>query len=142
MARALAAGSRADGVTQTDLENTTLAAVLDDARSLSLFASDRVIWISSAELALPRRLSTGSDETDEDSKAVESGLAGYLKAPTPGTVMVFECSRFDFAGDDRAKLERVEKYYAPIGQAATVEFRHLSQKPAATWRKISPGNSG
>lgn len=126
IARALPSDSRTDGVTQTDLENTTLSAMLDDARSLSLFASDRVIWISSAELALPRRLSTASDETDEDSKAAESGLAGYLKAPTPGTVIVFECSRLDFAGDDRARLERVEKYYAPVGQAATVEFRHFS----------------
>ncbi len=111
-----------DGFTQTDLESSSLSQVLDDARSLSLFSSDRLIWVCSAELALPRRLST---EDDEDSgKPGESGLTEYLKHPTPGTVLVFECSRYDFVGDDRAKLERVEKYYSAIPVA--VEFRHFT----------------
>jgi len=116
---------RVEGFTQVDLESVSLADVLDDARSLSLFASERVIWVSSAELALPRRL-TASEETDEEGKPVESELAAYLKSPTPGIVVVFECSRYDFVGDDKPKIERVEKYYAGIGSAATVEFRHFT----------------
>jgi len=111
-----------DGFTQTDLESSTLSDVLDDARSLSLFSSDRLIWVCSAELALPRRLAP--DEDEESAKPGESGLAGYLKHPTPGTVLVFECSRYDFAGDDRTKLERVEKYYSAVPM--TVEFRHFT----------------
>jgi DNA polymerase-3 subunit delta len=111
------------GLTQTDLENTTLTEVLDDARSLSLFSSDRVIWVSSAELALPRRLTTGDDGEDE-AKSPVSELAAYLKSATPGTVLVFECSRYDFNGDERAKLERVEKFYSAI--PAMVEFRHFT----------------
>jgi len=118
--------ARADGFTQVDLENSSLGEVLDDARSLSLFASERLIWIGSAELALPRRLTATNDETGEDGKPVESPLAAYLKAPTPGTVLVFECSRFDFIGDDKAKIERVEKFYSLIGAAATVEFHHFT----------------
>ena len=115
--------ARADGLTQIDLEETSLQAVLDDARSLSLFASERLIWIGSAELALPRRLSTASDE-ESDEKTPGQGLADYLKAPTPQTVLVFECSRYDFSGDDRPKLERVEKFYAAI--PAMVEFRQYT----------------
>ena len=111
-----------DGFTQTDLESSTVSEVLDDARSLSLFSSDRLIWVCSAELALPRRLA--ADEDEESAKPGESGLAGYLKHPTPGTVLVFECSRYDFAGDDRTKLERVEKYYSAVPM--TVEFRHFT----------------
>ena len=47
-----------------------------------------------------------------------------MNSPTPGTVLVFECSRFDFAGDDRPKLERVQKFYAAI--PTVVEFRHYT----------------
>lgn len=127
LARVLPAESRAGGFSQVDLENSTLAEVLDDARSLSLFAADRLIWIGSAELALPRRItSTAADETGEDGKPVESELAAYLKSPTPGTVLLFECSRYDFTGDDKPKLDRVEKFYSLIGPAQTVEFRHFT----------------
>ena len=115
--------ARADGFTQLDLEETSLQEALDDARSLSLFANERLLWISGAELALPRRMSASSDE-DSDEKTGGTGLADYLAAPTPQTVLVFECSRYDFAGDDRPKLERVEKFYSAI--PAVVEFRQYT----------------
>jgi DNA polymerase-3 subunit delta len=121
--RALPGAARADGLTQTDLEDRTLAEVVDDARSLSLFAQDRVIWVSSAELALPRRL-TAASEDGEEGKGPEFPLTGYLKAPTPGTVIVFECSRYDFNGDDRPKMERVEKFFSSVREV--VEFRQFT----------------
>jgi DNA polymerase III subunit delta len=121
--RVLPGEARHEGFTQTDLEDVTLTEVLDDARSLSLFSSERVIWAGSAELALPRRLAT-SEESEDPGKLVESALDLYLKAPTPGTVLVFECSRYDFAGDDRSKMERVEKFYSAIHDV--VEFRHFT----------------
>jgi DNA polymerase III subunit delta len=124
VARALPAEARADGVTQIDLEETTISAILDDARSLSLFASDRVIWITSAELALPRRMTAASDDDGDQDKGSESPLPAYLKKPTSGTVLVFECSRYDFTGDDKPKLERVQKFYSAIPN--TVEFRPLT----------------
>ncbi|MBV9678836.1 MAG: hypothetical protein JO185_21040, partial [Acidobacteriaceae bacterium] len=125
MKRVLPGDAGAEGLTQLDLQDTTLAQALDDARSLSLFASERILWITSAELALPRRLTSGSDdeESDNENKA-ESQLPAYIKAPTPGTVLVLECSRYDFTGDDRAKIERVQKFYSAI--PATVEFRQFS----------------
>lgn len=125
-ARALPAGSREDGYSTTDLTETTLAAVLDDARSLSLFARERLIWVQSAEAALPRRLSSASaaDEEDGADHSPAGQLAAYLKSPTAGTVLVFECSRYDFAGDDKAKLDRVAKFYDAIPDV--VEFRPLS----------------
>jgi DNA polymerase III subunit delta len=122
--RVLPGELRAEGFTQIDLENTTLPEVLDDARSLSLFSSDRVVWVCSAELALPRRLTSGGDDGDDAEKSGGSALAAYLQAPTPGTVLVFECSRYDFAGDDRAKLERVERFYSAV--PAIVEFHQFS----------------
>lgn len=125
LSRVLPAEARADGFTQVDLEGGSLSDVLDDARSLSLFASERVIWVASAEVALPRRV-VAPDESTEDGKPVESELSSYLRSPTPGVVLVFECSRYDFTGDDKQKIERVEKFYSGIGPAATVEFRHFT----------------
>ena len=122
--RVLPVDQRADGLTEMDLENTTLSAVLDDARLLSLFVSNRIIWVCSAELALPRRLTVSAEDGEDNERPAHSELAAYLSAPTPGTVLVFECSRYDFAGDDRAKLERVEKFYSAI--PAVVEFRQFT----------------
>jgi DNA polymerase III subunit delta len=119
--RALPSGGVEEGFTRVDLDETTLAAVLDDARSMSLFASDRLIWVTSAETALPRRLT----ENDDAGMAL---LAKYLGQPTPGTVLVFDCSRYDFEGDDKAKLERVQKFYAKI--PAQVEFRPYTAESA------------
>jgi DNA polymerase-3 subunit delta len=121
--KALPAEARSDGLTQTDLDEKNLSDVIDDARSLSLFARERVIWVGSAELALPRRL-TVSDDEDGAAKGPEAGLLDYLKAPTPGTVLVFECSRYDFNGDDKPKMDRVEKFFAGIREV--VEFRQFT----------------
>ncbi len=125
LGRVLPADARAEGLTQLDLENTELSQVLDDARSLSLFAAERVLWVGSAELALPRRLSSSSgDEESGEENTAESQLYAYLKEPTPGTVLVLECSRYDFTGDDRPKIERVQKFYSAI--PVTVEFRQFT----------------
>lgn len=122
ISRALPSEARAEGLTQVDLEESSLREVLDDARSLSLFATDRVIWVTSAELALPRRMTVTESEDGDDGP--EGGLAAYLRHPTAGTVLVFECSRWDFSGDDRPKLERVQKFYS--GVPVSVEFRPLT----------------
>ncbi len=66
---ALGAGDRQSGFSHHDLDEETLASALDDARSLSLFASRRVIWISSAEAAIPRG----------DAEAAAPALAEYLR---------------------------------------------------------------
>jgi DNA polymerase III subunit delta len=115
---------RESGLTRVDLSEVPLAAALDDARALSLFASRRVIWIGSAETVLPRGRAAAA-ESDEGGDAGESNqLAAYLREPTPGTVVVLESSRYGFEGEDKAKLERVQKYFATI--PAQVEFRPFS----------------
>ena len=43
-----------NGLTRHDLDEITLAEVIDDARALSLFAPNRLIWAASAEAAVPR----------------------------------------------------------------------------------------
>jgi DNA polymerase-3 subunit delta len=121
--RALAPEDREQGFSRHDLEATTVAAILDDARSLSLFSPNRLLWAVNAEAVLPRGRAAGDDE-----KLASSQLAEYIQQPTPGTVLVFEASRFDFEGEDKSKIERVQKFYACIPQV--VEFRPYSMEAA------------
>ncbi|MBV9769525.1 MAG: DNA polymerase III subunit delta [Bryobacterales bacterium] len=121
--KTLAPEDRENGLSRHDLEETTLANVLDDARSLSLFAPNRVVWISGAESALPR----GRTASDDENSAMAE-LAAYLNNPTPGTVVVFEASRYGFDGEDRAKIERVQKFYSAIPEI--VELRSYTVESA------------
>src|SRR3954454_24033412 len=100
-----------DAVSQHDLMELTLAEVLDDARSLSLFAAERVIWVVNAEAALPRgRAAAAEDEGDGESSGGDvAPLVAYMKDPTPGVNIVFEAIRFDFEGEDKRKQDRVRK---------------------------------
>ena len=119
---ALRPEERETGFERHDLAETSLAAILDDARSLSLFATNRVVWVASAEAALPR----GRASAAEDSPV--ANLAEYLGHPNAGTTLVFECNRYDFESDDRAKIERVQKFYSAIPDM--VEFRPYSLEAA------------
>jgi len=118
-------------VMQHDLSEIALAEVLDDARSLSLFASERLIWVVNAEAAMPR-VSRAAAEEDEGGGDGPSGdaapLAAYLKDPTPGVSLVFEAIRFDFEGEDKRRLDRVRKFYAAI--ADVVELRRFASHEA------------
>lgn len=139
LAKALPPGEWEEGYTRHDLEETTLDEVLDDARGMSLFATQRVIWVGGAEAALPRGRAAVADDDDKESKGSSGSdkLAAYLKDPSPGLVLVFDAARYDFDGEDKAKVERVRKFYAPV--QAVVEFarpdpqeaRLLAQEMAA-----------
>jgi DNA polymerase-3 subunit delta len=119
-------------VAQLDLAEVSLAAIVDDARALSLFAAERLIWVVNAEAALPRAAkSSEEDEPDTESSAGggdAAPLAAYLQDPTPGVVLVFEASRFDFEGDDKRKQDRVRKFYAAVREV--VELRRFAAHEA------------
>src|SRR5262249_34002351 len=69
-------------------------------------------------------------DTDRDERG-DSGaaaLSAYLRQPSPAVVLVVECSRYDFEGEDKARLERVEKFYAAV--PSRVEFRPFTPDAA------------
>src|SRR5208337_4723242 len=107
---------RSSGLTRHDLDTLPLSEVLDDARSMSLFAGNRVIWVGAAEA------DAGESDAPGAAKGDAALLAAYCNDPTPGVVLVFDCSRYDFEGEDKARCERVAKFYAAI--PASVEFHH------------------
>ncbi|HEY4089791.1 MAG TPA: DNA polymerase III subunit delta [Bryobacteraceae bacterium] len=130
---------------QLDMAESSLAAVVDDARAMSLFASERLIFAKAAETAMPRvsRAAAASSEEDDDAddepsasagRAAAAGeealLAAYAKDPTPGVTLIFEAVRWDFDGDDKTKTERVRKFYGAISEV--VEFRRFTPEDART----------
>jgi DNA polymerase-3 subunit delta len=129
---AMTAAFAEGAVAQFDLAEMPLAAIVDDARALSLFAADRLIWVVNAEAALPK---TGKASEDDDPET-ESGAAGgdaavlaeYLKDPTPGVALVFEAIRFDFEGEDKRKQDRVRKFYSALRDV--VELRRFAAHEA------------
>ncbi len=125
-AAALPEEAREDGFTRHGLDQIPLAAAIDDARSMSLFATQRLIWLASAEAAVPRTRTSSADE--EAGPDDVDALTSYVRQPTPGTVLVIDCSRYDFDGEDKTKLERVQKFFAAV--PAIVEFRPFSPEAA------------
>jgi DNA polymerase III subunit delta len=122
---ALAPEERETGFTRHDLDQVPLAAAVDDARSLSLFAARRVIWLAHAEAAVPKGK---SGDGDEEASSGSMPLEEYLRDPVPGTVLVIEAARYDFEGEDKAKLERVRQFF--LGVSAQVEFRRFTPEAA------------
>ena len=119
--RVLRPESREGGFTRHDLDEVDLSQVVDDASSFSLFSSERLIWVSSAESALPKGRAVASHKEDNDDGFGQ--LKRYLDNPVPGVVIVFDCGRYEFEGDDKPKLQRVQKFYANLPQ---VEFQRFS----------------
>jgi len=126
---ALTASFSEGAITAYDLSQASLAEVLDDARALSLFAAERLIWVVNAEAALPK----GRVEDDGDGETAGGSavpLASYMTDPTPGVTVILEAIRFDFEGDEKRRLDRVRKFYAAIPDV--VELRRFAAHEART----------
>lgn len=126
MEAALGADPDPAAVTHHDLSQVSLAEVMDDARSMNLFVTQRVILASSAEAALPRT-GKGSDDSDDEGSGSGGGgfesLAQYMRDPAPGVTLLFEATRFDFEGDDKRKVERVRKFFSMVPDSVELK-RH------------------
>jgi DNA polymerase III subunit delta len=131
---------RESGYTRRDLDEASLREVIEDAQSLSLFATRRVIWVSSAEQALPRGRAAADPDDDDTKGRTGNGLAEYAADPVPGTVVVFDCSRYELEGDDKAKVDRVRKFYAAVRQ--TVEFARLDAREANAFVQTEAASRG
>jgi DNA polymerase-3 subunit delta len=125
----LPAEEREQGLTRYDLRESSLAGIVDDARSLSLFAAKRLIIVANAEMALPR---ARVEEEEEDAEAPPAGdaqaLDDYMKDPTPDVTILFEAVRFEFEGEEKKRLDRVRKFFAAVQE--TVELRRYSIEEA------------
>ena len=113
---------REAGLVRHDLDEVELRDAVDDANSLSLFVSRRVVWIGAAEAALPK-----GHAADAEASAAAI-IAAYVKNPAPDTVVVFDSSRLTFESDDKTKVERLRKICTAIKDQ--VEFNPYSSDEA------------
>jgi len=112
----------AEGLIEIDLKEQPLAHVFEEARTLSLFATARLVVGRNAEAALPRARSKSADQAG-------SAIKSYFRDPTPGVVVLFEATRFDLGErDDKAKAERAAKFFAAVPE--TVELTRLTAAEA------------
>ena len=103
-----------------------------------------------AEAALPRRAGGGSASgrirtTIRRGRETPPALASYvLRQPTPDTVVVFDCSRFEFDGEDKARIEQgAEILCGRRSLAGRVPPVHPGGVADTNWRRIwlKPRNS-
>ncbi|MCP5116647.1 MAG: DNA polymerase III subunit delta [bacterium] len=126
---------RESGLTRHDLDEISLAEAVDDARSLSLFAAERLIWVTSVESVLPR----GRKKASQDEHSGPGLLEAYLKNPSPGVTVVLEASRNELQGEGKKKADRVQKLFAFIPEK--VEFPPFSTAEAqALARNLASGS--
>jgi DNA polymerase-3 subunit delta len=125
--RAIGGQDKHEALTTCDLQQISLREVVDDARSLSLFAPRRLIWVSGAEAALPRGKSSAAND-EQPAAGAAALLSQYLDRPSPGVVVVLDISRYDLEGEDAAKLDRARKFYNAV--RAQVEFPRFTIQEA------------
>jgi hypothetical protein len=94
--RARRALLKAHAVTQYDLAETSLAEVIDDARALSLFASERVIFAGNAEAALPRTRVEEDAEEGDGRRGFGGPIVGVYEKPHARRSAGFRRSAFRF----------------------------------------------
>jgi len=111
-----------EGLVEIDLKDDSIARLIDETRTLSLFAGSRLIIGRNAEAALPKgRGKTKGDAADQ--------LADYFRDPTPGVTVLFEATKLDPAErDDKANIDRVAKFYRAVPE--TVELDRMSANEA------------
>ena len=114
-----------DGAEKTviDLKEKSLGLLIEEARTLALFTSDRLVIGRNAEQVIPRRGSKGSPELDL--------IPGYFKDPEPGVVLVIEAVQLDL-GDWKSKdrIKRVQEFFAAVPEH--VELPALSDADVET----------
>lgn len=110
-----------------DASETSLAAIIDDARAMSLFASERLIFVLSAEAAMPRSVRSDETETGETGTSTDV-LDAYIRNPTPGVTLVLEATRWDLDGEDKTRADRARKFFGAIPDV--VEFPRFNSGDA------------
>jgi DNA polymerase-3 subunit delta len=124
---ALPPEERERGLSQYDLAETRLESIVAEARTLALFAPARLIIAYNAENVLTR--GKEGEEEDESPPPGSDVLEAYFRNPTPGVVLLFEATRFDWDDrEERKKLERLAQFFRAV--PVLVELRRLSERAA------------
>ncbi len=93
---------------EVDLRERSLDALVEEARTQSLFSAVKLVVGRNAEQALPRT-------KGKTAQGAAQHLRDYFEAPVPGTVVILEAVRYDSQDrEEKQKLQRVGKFFADV----------------------------
>ena len=119
---------------EIDLKEQPLGDLIEEARTLSLFGTNRLVVGRNAELGLPK--SAGRAAT-----AAKRMVTDYFADPVPGTTLVLLAVRFDSQErSDRDKLKRLAKFFESV--PVRIDLQALSVAEARFVGKVLSGRMG
>ena len=108
-------------IAEVDLDEFPLTALVEEARTMSLFGGERLVIGRNAEGAVPKTASAAS-------KAEQQILADYFADPVPDTVVIVEAVAFDSREHrEKARLVRVGKHFSAVPVRVELEALSLGE---------------
>ena len=95
-------------IVEIDLADRPLSDLIEEAQTLSLFCTERVVIARNAEQAVP-------STTGKAAKQAKESVADYFKNHSPGTVVLIEVTKFDSRErDERRRLARAAEFFDAV----------------------------
>ena len=109
-------------VVEIDLKDDRVGDLIEEVLTPSLFGGARLVVARNADQVLPR-------VTSREGKQEKAGLEAYFKDPLPDVVVLIEATKHRWDDrDDKAKLDRLAKFYADV--PVRVDFHPLNESEA------------
>ena len=119
---------------EIDLGDQPLSDLLEEARTLSLFGSNRLVFGRNAEQAVP-------NSSSKAGQLIRGRLEAYFKDPVPGTTVLLEAVKYDSRErGEKEKLQRVGKFFASV--PVRVDLNALSVREAQFVGRVLAGRMG
>ena len=109
-------------IVEIDLKDDRVGDLIEEVLTPSLFGGTRLVVARNADQVLPR-IAT------KEGKQEKAGLEAYFKYPLPDVVVLVEATKHRWDDrDDKAKLERLAKFFAAV--PVRVDFNPLDESSA------------
>lgn len=102
-------------IVEIDLAEKPLSELIEEAQTMSLFCSERVVIGRNAEHAVPTTSGTAAKQAKEL-------VSDYFKDPSPGTVVLIEVTKFDSRErDEKRRLARAAEFFDAVPSKVTLD---------------------
>ena len=109
-------------VVEVDLKDDRVGDLIEEALTPSLFGGNRLVVGRNADQVV-------SQIQTKEGKQEKAGLEAYFKDPLPDVVVLIEATKHRWDDrDDKAKLERLAKFFAAV--PVRVDFKPLNESEA------------
>ena len=102
-------------IVEIDLAESPLSDLIEEAQTMSLFCSERVVIGRNAEHAVPRTSGNAAKQAKES-------VSDYFRDPSPGTVVLIEVTKFDSRErDEKRRLLRAAEFFDAVPTKVTLD---------------------